>query len=582
MNRIKKAIEYIEAKSTQLLIFWAVVVVVIIAMAALSVLQLLMGFETDSIIPMILSIIYLIIILFYAKKFPHKLELFKMMALMPMVLLFIPYLYMGTLGGGIKSGMPIWMVLGLLMICFFTKGIYYIVSFTLTLLLYIGCIAFSYNYMQDRLGQLEEIYYYQDTVIALVAVVVSCGIILKYQQRVEARSKKKIEQEKLNAQNANAAKSKFLTNMSHDIRTPMNAIIGMTEMANYNIDDKEKVQECLKKINDSSTMLLHLINNVLDMSEIESHELRLKESSFELKEMIEKIHIVLEQSALSKRQFLEVSCENISDNRLIGDVVRLRQVLMNLLSNSLKFTPAGGAVSLKVRQEGAKDGYASFVIEVKDTGIGMKKEFIEKGMFEPFKRGNAEYVDKTEGNGIGMSITKNILDIMQADLQIDSEVGRGTTFTIRIDLKIDSNKTNEKNEEPGVKKLPDLSGKRLLVVEDNEINMEIVVSLLERINVEVVQAWNAEDAVKYYEDSAENYFDLILFDIQLPGMNGYEGVKIIRAMDRADAKNVPIFAMTANAFSHDVEESLTSGMNEHLSKPLDIDVLYKRIQQYIG
>lgn len=581
MNRLKKITDYVEGKSSQLLMFYVMVVIEMLAMFIIALLQVAMKFKTDSIIPLFASVVYLLFILFFANAYPNKLAIFKAMTLIPMLLVIIPYLYMGTEGGGIKSGMPIWMVLGLLMIFLFTKGIYFIVLFSVTLSVYIGCVIYTYLFLEDKLGKLETVYYYQDNIMAIVAVSVSCGMIVKYHQKIEARSKQKIEQEKLNAQNANEAKSKFLTNMSHDIRTPMNAIIGMTELANYYIDDKEKVQECLKKINDSSSTLLYLINNVLDMSEIENHELKLKEAAFELCEVVEKIHTVLEQTAAAKNLTFEVRCEQIKNNRLIGDGVRLRQVLMNLVSNSLKFTPSGGRVSLLVRQEDTEEnGHASFVIEVKDTGIGMKQEFIDTLIFKPFERDETQYVNKTEGNGIGMSITKTILDAMGADLKITSEVGKGSTFLIHVRLKIDTDDVCEEDDE--VNKIPNIKGKRILVVEDNEINMEIMVSILERTQAEIVQAWNAEDALKVFAESEEGFFDLILFDIQLPGMNGYEAVKMLRGMDRGDASEVPILAMTANAFSQDVEQSLMSGMNDHISKPIDIDVLYRKIQNYLG
>ena len=197
-------------------------------------------------------------------------------------------------------------------------------------------------------------------------------------------------------------------------------------------------------------------------------------------------------------------------------------------------------------------------------------------IFKPFERDETSYVNKTEGYGIGMSISKKILDVMGADLQIKSEVGKGTTFLIHMKLKIDNNNICEETSE--ISNIPNIEGKRLLVVEDNEINMEIIVSILERTHAEIIQAWNAEDALKIFEESEEGYFDLILFDIQLPGMNGYEAVKIIRGLDRQDSDKVPIWAMTANAFSQDVEKSKQSGMNDHISKPIDIDVLYKKIQ----
>lgn len=574
----------IDDKSTELFMFYSMVGVEMLAMFFVMIFQLVMGYETKSILPLFFSIIYLMFVLFLSRKHQAHIMFFKTLTLIPMLFLIIPYLYMGTEGGGIKSGMPVWMVLGLLMIFLFTKGIYFGVLFPTTLAVYVCCISYSYCFLQDKLGQMEELYYYQDNILAIVAVSISCGLVFKYQQRYEEHSKKNIEQEKQNAQKANDAKSKFLANMSHDIRTPMNAILGMTELANYNINDKEKVQECLKKINDSSVMLLHLINNVLDMSEIESHELKLKEVRFELKEFITEIYNVLEQSALAKGIELDFHYDKIHDNRFVGDVVRLRQVLMNLLSNCIKFTPAGGKVKLLVEQmNGEMDSfednkYACFRIVVSDTGIGMKKEFVDTMIFKPFERDETQYVNKTEGSGIGMSITKTILDVMGAELQIDSELGKGTTFCIKINMKKDLEVKQEDSEANS--RIPNATGKKILVVEDNEINMEIILAILERTGAEVVSAWSAEEAIRIFEQSGGVKFDLILMDIQLPGMNGYEASELIRGMGMY-GESVPIFAMTANAFSQDVERAKKSGMNEHISKPIDIEELYQKLQSYI-
>ena len=580
VKRLKEIRDYAAGLPTQLLMFYAMVIIEAVAMLAIALLQMIMDFQTDSIIPMLVSVAYLLGILFFVRGHEDKLKIFKSLTLLPMLWGVIPYLYMGTGGGGIKSGMPIWMVLGLLMIFLFVTGRDFALLFTSTLILYIGCLMYSYCYLQDALGQMTELYYYQDNIMAIVAVSVSCGMIIKNHQRIEAKSKENIEKEKLKAQKANEAKTKFLMSMSHDIRTPMNAIIGMTEMAKQNIDDKEKVEECLKKISDSSSMLLYLINNVLDMSEIEKHDLRLKESSFELKEEVEKMYAVLEQTATTKGIDFEVQYEDIVHKRLIGDAVRIRQVLMNLLSNSLKFTPAGGRVSLRMKEESAENGYASLLMEVKDTGIGMKKEFIDKLIFKPFEREQSGEVSKTEGNGLGMSITKSILDVMGAKLLIESELGKGSVFSIYVKLKIDTDYLEE--TEFQVPKIPNIPGRKLLIVEDNLINMEIIQAVLEPTQAIITKAWNAEEALKIYEESEEGYFDLILFDVQLPGINGDEAVCILRSMNRNDAVKVPIFAMTANAFAEDVENSLKSGMNEHLSKPIDVDMLYKKIQEYLG
>ncbi|MCD8037553.1 MAG: response regulator [Lachnospiraceae bacterium] len=313
------------------------------------------------------------------------------------------------------------------------------------------------------------------------------------------------------------------------------------------------------------------------MSEIENHELKLKEAPFKLREIVESLQAVLEQTAADKQLALEVRCEQIQNNRLIGDAVRLKQVMMNLASNSLKFTPPGGKVSLAItEEESCRAGYAAFLLEVKDTGIGMNRDFVDSMIFKPFQRDETQYVSKTEGNGIGMSITKEILDVMGADMQIESEVGKGSVFRIHMSLKIDSGAAGKEQEEKS--DVPNLTGKRLLVVEDNEINMEIIEFLLKRTEAEVVTAWNAEDALRIFDESPEGYFDLIFFDIQLPGMSGYEAVKILRAKNRGDALRVPVWAMTANAFSQDVEQSMQSGMNDHISKPIDTDVLYRKLK----
>ena len=331
INRLKEIKNYVAELSSQLLMFYVMVIIEALAMLSIALLQIVMDFQTDSILPMLVSVVYLLVTLLFVKGREDKLALFKAITLIPMLWGIIPYLYMGTEGGGIKSGMPIWMVLGLLVIFLFTTGKHFVFLFSSTLILYIGCLLYTYQCMPGRLGNLTELYYYQDNIMAIVAVSISCGMIIKNHQRIEAKSKQKIEQEKLNAQKANAAKTRFLMSMSHDIRTPMNAIIGMTEMASYNIDDKEKVQECLKKIMDSSSMLLYLINNVLDMSEIENNELKLKEMPFEIEEEVRKMYAVLEQTASARNIDFSVQFEDIRHKHLIGDAVRLRQVFMNLL-----------------------------------------------------------------------------------------------------------------------------------------------------------------------------------------------------------------------------------------------------------
>lgn len=590
IQRVKMWIKsYLEKTPSKQLTFYSLVMIEMVAITTVVLMQSINHYETQSVLPMVATVVFLFAMLICSMLYPKKVELLSVLTLVPVVMGILPYLYIGTEGGGIKSGMPVWMSMGLVMVFLLTDGIYFKILMPLTVVEYIVCIYASYKYLNDKLGQLEDLYYYQDNVLAILGVACSVGFIVKYQKHIERKSKEKIEaaknaaeQEKLNAEKANQAKSKFLANMSHDIRTPMNAIVGMTELARYQIEDKEKVQDYLEKITASSTQLLHLINNILDMSEIEMHDIKLKEIKFNLEELIDNVYVVLAQTARSKKVEFDVQCEQIKNSNLLGDSVRLRQMLMNIVSNSIKFTNAGGSVYLYVEQKKSEsaDGYAEFLFRIQDTGIGMTQEFIDQMLFQAFEREETQYVKRTEGSGIGMSITKSIADAMGATLQVESEVGKGTVFTIEASFKTDQEGPLAKEENGSV--IIDAKGKNVLIVEDNEINMEIITAILERTNANVITAWNAEEAIQLVQDSEDYYFDLIFMDIQLPGMDGYSAARNIRCMDREDVLSIPIIAMTANAFSQDVEKSLSSGMNAHISKPIDIDDLFQKMYYYLG
>jgi len=447
-----------------------------------------------------------------------------------------------------------------------------------------------YGYFQrDMLRYTDnDTYYYQDNLIAILVVAGTIGLILKYQKYVEQKQKERIEgavieaeREKVNAEKANVAKTNFLANMSHDIRKPMNAIVGMTDIAKYNIDDKEKVQDCLDKITASSTQLLNLLNNILDMSEIEMDMLKLKESSFNMTELAENIQVVLSQMARGRKVEFEMSCD-IKHANLLGDAVRLRQVLMNIISNGIKYTEASGKVAVSIREdlEGGDSDYALLDIAVEDTGVGMTQDFIDHYIFRPFERAEDRRVQKVEGSGIGMSITKSIIDAMGAALRIESTVGEGSKFFVRMRLKKDKDVQKNFVQEDGLLIL-DATGRNILVVEDNELNMEIITAILERTHANVTCAWNAEEAVDIITRSEEGCFDLILMDIQMPGMDGYSAARTIRGMDRKDAMTVPIMAMTANAFAQDVEKALNAGMNAHIAKPIDVDELFQKMYHFL-
>ncbi|MCM1182174.1 MAG: response regulator [Roseburia sp.] len=590
VKEIEKRIrEYVERVDSGLLRYNSILGIGILAVVILVITEYLMGYALDGLIAMLAFLVFLIAVAALGNLYPRQIPVFSAMVIGIVDFIVFPFMFLFAEGGGIQSGMPIWMTFGVVLLAMMTEGRYFKVMLPLALLVDVGIILYAYYHPELLLLNEEESYYYWDNLIALVTVAVATGTMLKYQRRIEDRQKKRIaeavntaEQEKLNAQRANEAKTDFLASMSHDIRTPMNAIVGMTDIAKYNIDDREKLQECLDKITISSTQLLTLLNNILDMSEIEMRDvLKLKDNQFNMEELVENVQLVLSQMAYSRKVDLKVLCQ-VRDGNLIGDAVRLRQVLMNLLSNSIKFTKAFGHVEMRVTQtECAHAGYAEFDFVIEDTGIGMSQEFIDGYIFKPFERSDSRYVKKTEGSGIGMSITKSILDAMGAELKIDSELDVGTRFSIHVRFRVDSNLENAlTKDEDGITVL-DAKGKNLLVVEDNEINMEIIKAILERTQAHVVCAWDAEEALDIVSGASENYFDLILMDIQLPGMDGYGAAKVIRSMDRRDALAVPIIAMTANAFAQDVEKALSSGMNAHVAKPIDVDDLFQKMYHFL-
>ncbi len=585
---IKKIRAYVLRTNSQLLKFNTIVLVGIIACTLVLVIESIMKYDSDGIITLAVTWIYLVIIFAACNLHPKLLGLFSAITISFVNLLAFPYMFLYANGGGIKSGMPVWLAFGLILLCMLTSGWYFKILMPVTAIIDVIMLIFAYHHLYLFEYDLAEYYYYQDNIIAIIAVAGSTGLVLKYQQSIEERQKKKIEEainsaedEKVNAQNANVAKTNFLANMSHDIRTPMNAIVGMTDIARYNIDDKEKVLECLDKINASSTQLLNLLNNILDMSEIESRDLKLKESQFNIIELVENVQLVLSQMARSRRVDFDVNCD-IREGNLIGDSVRFRQVLMNIISNSIKFTETFGRVSVDIKQtQDSRDGYEGFDIIVEDTGIGMSEEFVKNDIFKLFERGDSKFVRKSEGSGIGMSITKSIVDAMGADMKIDSRLGEGTRFLLHFTFKADHNVMMEFKDDSDGTRVLNAKDKNILVVEDNEINMEIIKAILDRTNANIVCAWDAEEAIDIYSESQENYFDLILMDIQMPGMDGYSATKAIRCMERSDALTMPIIAMTANAFAQDVEKAIASGMNAHIAKPIDVDELFQKMYHYL-
>ncbi|MCS2893031.1 response regulator [Parabacteroides faecis] len=516
------------------------------------------------------------------------------------------------------------------------------------------------------------------------------------------------------AEKANQAKSDFLARMSHDIRTPMNAIVGMTAIAGAHVDDHERVHDCLKKITSASNLLLSLINEILDMSKIESGRLKLSEDEFNIGELLQDLIVMMQSEIKNKQHKLDIHVSGLHHENVVGDIQRIKQVLMNIISNAIKYTPDNGQILISIEEKAPHDGIANYEFVFEDNGRGMKPDFLDK-IFQPFERADDHGISSIQGTGLGMAISHSIIRMMGGDIQVESEYGKGTRFTIHMPLKYHEKAFDEKIERPelsvlvvdddktaclstcnclseiGLKsdwvcsgseavvatrkrhkekedyfavimdlKMPgmsgiettrqirsavgpdvpiiilsaydideyetdarkagangfvakplfkskllqilrrflekdevrqvaepvkfseaDHSGKHLLLVEDNDLNREIAEEIIGSTGVLVETAVNGQDAVDKVMQSTEGYYQMILMDIQMPVMDGYEATRQIRQLPRTDVINIPIIAMTANAFSEDVANALNAGMNHHLAKPIDIKALMGVLSTYL-
>ena len=389
------------------------------------------------------------------------------------------------------------------------------------------------------------------------------------------------------AEKANQAKTEFLSQMSHDIRTPLNAIIGFSTIMLGDCSDPEQVYEYTNKILSSGKQLLLLINDVLDMSKIESGKIDLSKKPFSLFDMLCSVKEVIKTIADEKHQKFLMNIEKMEHDSFNADESRINQILINLLNNSVKYTPVGGTITLSVSSEhGNTDRYDRVTFVVEDTGYGMSKSFIEEA-FKPFSREQRSDTAYVQGTGLGLSITKNLVDLMSGTIDVISEEGQGSRFTVILPLKI-SDTAAEKKEE--VKEASDnvLKGLNILVAEDNPLNSEIMTQIMKINGATVTIAPNGQEAVNTFRNNKEGTFDLILMDIQMPVMNGYEAAKAIRALaedrneNRPDAAKIPIIAVTANAFTDDVREALLSGMNAHISKPINVNAMKSTVSRVLN
>ena len=393
----------------------------------------------------------------------------------------------------------------------------------------------------------------------------------KYKAELLAAAKK--------AEAANEAKTEFLQRMSHDIRTPINGICGMVNMADHYADDMEKQTECRAKVKEASHLLLELVNEVLDMSKLESDEVVLEEIPFNLIRISREVFVVIDQMAAEQNIQIVWEKKEVTHWDLIGSPGHVKRVMMNILSNAVKYNRANGQIYISCREIPSEQSeWTTIEFVCRDTGIGMTESF-QKHIFEPFAQEHTGSRTKYAGTGLGMAITKKLIEKMGGTITFESEEGTGTTFVIRVPFRIDTDRSgrSETEEKPEIS----IRGLHILLAEDNELNMEIAEFMLQNEGADVVKAWNGREAVEIFRKSEPGEFDVILMDIMMPVMNGYEATKMIRSLEREDAKVIPVIAMTANAFTEDRLKAKEAGMDEHIAKPVDPKLLVKVIYESV-
>ena len=400
-------------------------------------------------------------------------------------------------------------------------------------------------------------------------------------QKQELEKEEKFKKELLiaakKAEAANRAKTEFLQRMSHDIRTPINGICGMVDMADHYADDMEKQIEYREKVKSASHLLLEMLNDVLDMSKLESDEVMLEEIPFNLSGICEEVLVVVEQMAIEQNIRIMWEENEIIHRNCIGSPAHVKRILMNILSNAVKYNKENGSIYISCRELiSEQQDMTTIEFVCRDTGIGMTDEF-QKHIFEPFAQEHTGSRTKFAGTGLGMPITKKLVEKMGGTITFESEEGVGTKFVVLIPFKIDMEADQRKEQEDVSEK--SIKGLHILLTEDNELNMEIAEFMLQNEGADVTKAWNGQEAVELFRKSKPGEFDVILMDIMMPVMNGYEATKLIRSLDREDARRIPIIAMTANAFTEDRLRAKEAGMDEHIPKPVDVKLLLKVIHK---
>ena len=420
---------------------------------------------------------------------------------------------------------------------------------------------------------LQKTLIFSGLLLALMLLIVAVFYAIKMHENTLHTNE--LQQALNEADRANKAKGRFLMDMSHDIRTPLNAIIGMTAVARQNVNNPDKMQDCLRKIEISGLQLISMVSDVLDMSQIEQGTLVLRQEPCNLDKLFAETLELMQPKAQEAGLQLEAEPLQLANPQGVGDALRIRQVLLNIIDNAVKYTPAGGRVHLTLTQpEPPQDDHVIYHFCCQDTGIGMDEDFQQR-MFMPFERARNTTDSKIAGTGVGLPISKSLLEAMGGHIEVDSQPGCGTTIRLAFPLLL-------AQDEAAPAEMATYADKRVLLVEDNELNMEIMEELLGLFEVQIAKAEDGQQAVDLVQANPGGYFDLVLMDIQMPVLDGYQATQQIMALPHADAQTLPIYAVSANALAEDVQNSLASGMNGHIAKPVDLDELEKVLRKCLG
>jgi signal transduction histidine kinase/ActR/RegA family two-component response regulator len=429
---------------------------------------------------------------------------------------------------------------------------------------------------------MHNIFEYMAFIMLIIILIFSIMVFLVIRRKAEQRIIRQKEKNSIllaqaaeEAKQANQAKTEFLSHMSHDIRTPINGIVGMVHIGMKNSANEERVRDCFRKISGAADHLLSLINDVLEMSRIESGKIELTNKTFEIKDVLENCCTIIGGQALERDIKLIREFGEMKHTRLVGDELRLRQIFINIMGNAVKFTPDGGSITIRANELTDDDKKATYCFECEDTGVGMSEEFLSK-IFEPFCQEDNGSRTTYKGTGLGMSITKQLVDRMNGEITVDSKLNVGSRFTVKLTFDVSETEAVKKKSMLNV----NFDGMKVLLVEDNELNLEIAQEILTDKGLQVTTALDGLQAVETFMSSKPGTFDAILMDIMMPHMNGYEATRAIRTSSHEEAQSIPIIAMTANAYAEDVAKAIESGMNAHISKPIDMNHLFSVLGQY--